>query len=233
MNILRQPLKSQLIADGRWPEFIKRCGALQGMGLDEEEACGTATGEFLGNDAALVATEKLEISHRKAVYKEADRMRKIAEREARERSVAAEKAKIKESATTETNLDKNVISSMPGPPPPVKRYLFKNKPEAGEIENITWVCDNMRIVDVEVKDCPSMRAWNLLCECRESSKFREAFWKDHYGKIIPPKNTLDTGKTGKKDGKVTMDLIDKIRAISAKAQGKNTTEEAGDGTQEA
>jgi len=113
-----------------------------------------------------------------------------------------------------------LIEGVPeGPLPGVKRSAFRDKKSCGEIENIIWVCDNMRIVDVDAKDCPSLRAWNLLCECREDPGFRRAFWKDHYGKTVPAKSHLseDDGKR-KDDGKVSLAIIEKLLSVSEKAK---------------
>jgi len=122
-----------------------------------------------------------------------------------------------------------MIGKVPLPAPLVSEEIFEGKPPVGEVENIVWVADNMRVVDLDPHSCPSMRAWNMLCECRESAAFRLKFWSDHYSKIIPAKSMLENNKRKTAvDGQSTMDLIDRVRAMSDRIQG-NTTEEAENG----
>lgn len=195
--LVRDDIKAELIRIGKFGEFIELRSELLEQGRNAFIANREAVRKFLGDEAA--DSEKPVKWKKPKVVVEAD----------------AEKAKLAEelaSGVREPNTDSSFVASVPFAPPPVKRSAFDGKPDVGEVENITWVADHMRIVDVSPDDCPSLRAWNLLCECRESPKFRADFWKDHYGKTIPSKSTLDGNvRAPGMDGKLTSDLIDRIQ----------------------
>lgn len=116
-------------------------------------------------------------------------------------------------------LDSGLQGPVPPPPGPVSLEAFEGRPtHVSEVTNILWVADHMRVVDLDPRECPSLRAWNLLCECREDKGFRASFWKDYYGKTVPPKSKLDNeGDGGDIDGKVTVDLIDRITLAGERA----------------
>jgi len=186
--------KKMLIERGQWAEFVAYRSSLVVGGMAAAKANKAAVEKFLGEEAAESAGEDGSRNNKKGPKEDVDR------------------PKIK------ANEDPGLISSVPKPPPPVARDAFDGKPPCGEIRNIKWVADNMRIVDVHPEDCPSMRAWNLLCECRENTYFRSNFWKDHYGKTIPAKSTLDDADASEIDGTPTLALLKKIRKASEKAQ---------------
>jgi len=141
-------------------------------------------------------------------------------------SVDAGQAAVDAGEKRPPNKDGSVISSIPGPPAPAAMSAFAHKPPVSEIVNIIWVCDHMRVVNLDPRQCPSLRAWNLMCECREDPYFRRTFWKDQYGKTVPAKNTLDDGTgNGKADGALTMDLITKVQAASESAKKETATDD--------
>jgi hypothetical protein len=192
--------KKALEAAGKWNEFLFEQRELIMSGDKPPAAYRTCIEKFLGIDA-LIPTKKKDL---KTVIKET-------KEEAKE--VQAGLANIK------PNEDDRLISSMPGVLPPVSRASFEGKVHATEIQNITWVADNMRLVGVKAKDCPSLRAWNLLCECRENADFRIAFWKEQYGKTVPAKSMLDKDPSkDKMDGEVTIGLIEKLTKASDEAK---------------
>ena len=125
----------------------------------------------------------------------------------------------KEEGLSGEKWDPEMVGKVPPAPGPVRREDFEGKPNVGEVTNILWVADNMRVVGLTPADCPSLRAWNLLCECREKAHFRANFWKDYYSKIVPAKNRLDGGEEdGEIDGATTLRLIERIRAIGEGAK---------------
>ena len=218
MAKVKAEYKKTLMEDGRWPEFcFYRSEQIDDMGLSPTEANKKAVLKFLGKEAAEDASESTGVEETPKEKKEEG---DYATRQIRLNKEAERIKRVADKEQAKSNEDPAVIFSVPAPPPPVKLKAFKNKPPAGEIENISWVADMMRVVDVSPRGCPSLRAWNLLCECRDSRQFRHNFWKDHYGKIIPSKSQLDANKTdGRMDGQVTVGLIDRIQKASDKAKG--------------
>jgi len=172
---------------GQWGEFVSYRSGLLLEGMKASEANKVAVEKFLGEEASKTAGEDGGKHNKKGPKEDVG------------------KPKIP------ANEDPALISSVPKPPPAVSRNAFDGKPPSGEIKNIKWVADNMRVVDVTPRDCPSMRAWNLLCECRENTYFRANFWKDHYGKTIPSKSSLDDAEGADIDGTPTLNLLKKIR----------------------
>jgi len=201
MTKRKEPHKDDLIAIGKWAAFVAHRTMLESGGMEPGAADRECVKKFL------------EIDLPDPVQQEA------VQEQVAHNAMVARVGGDDLNRRPEPNDNAQVISSVPGIPFPVLLSAFKGKPEAGEIENITWVCDNMRIVDLNVVECPSLRAWNLLCECRESPDFRVAFWRDHYGKTIPAKSQLDSSKKGAGvDGKPTMELINRLREHSKAAK---------------
>lgn len=110
-----------------------------------------------------------------------------------------------------------MIAGMPAAPQPVPMSAFRGKPDVTETENVRWVCDNLRNPGVSPDGCPSLRAWNFLCECRESALFRMNFLKDHYGKLVARKVGNEDSASVAYDGEVQVGLIDKIMAMRDRA----------------
>jgi hypothetical protein len=216
--------KHELVKQGRWREFVQYRSSLEVGGMVAASANTEAVRRFLGEEAAGTAGEnggKHNRADGPVVFDDDFGPEPDDIDEPEEKGKKGTQSK--DSKKRVANKDKAVISSVPDPPPPVKRSAFVGKPDTSEVENIRWVADNMRIVDIKPRDCPSLRAWNLLCECRENSYFRSNFWKDHYGKIIPSKSQLTDGDgKGKLDGEATVELIERIEKISEESK-----EEAG------
>jgi len=201
---------------GMWPEFVDNRSEMISGGMTPVDAHVACIKQFLGDIAAITAggdnppEEEVEVEEKKPSRKTKKPSSKIEE----------------DPEAREENEDPGVIGAVPAVPPLVKLEDFKGKAEVGEVENITWVANNLRVMNVSAAECPSLRAWNLLCECRENAYFRKTFWKDHYGKIIPSKAQLEgIKKHGGIDGQVTVDLIDRIQTISEEAKGSTTHEE--------
>ena len=226
MSKTRREHKEQLLAEGRWREFSDYKSSLVLGGMSGVAANIQAVEKFLGAEAAKQPSESGSRPPREL---EQEKPEKLAPAQPKDRKFAFEKEAEKGSnGKREPNTVKGTIGSVPAPPPPVKENVFKDKPPVGEVENITWVADHMRIVEIDPKDCPSMRAWNMLCECRENAYFRANFWKDHYAKIIPAKSMLENNRRRTAiDGQSTMDLIDRVRATSDRIQGNTTQGDAG------
>ena len=201
MAKISQLHKDALICKGEWSNFVTyRTSLIMNDELDPAAANVEAVRKFLGDEAAEKAGESG--SKKKAVDEPVVRFM-----DEEKRPVVV------------PNEDPEFIGSVPAPPPPVKKALFKDKPdEADERVNIKWVADNMRIVDIRPKECPSKRAWNMLCECRENKMFRATFWHTHYAKIVPTKADVDAGRKARIDGQPTIDMIQRILKAKEKAE---------------
>jgi len=204
---------------GTWPEFVDNRSELISGGMTPVDAHVACIKRFLGDIAAITAggdnppepeVEEVEVEKKKPSRKTKKPTSKIEE----------------DPPEREENEDPGVIGAVPAVPPLVRLEDFKGKAEVGEVENITWVANNLRVVNVSAAECPSLRAWNLLCECRENAYFRKTFWKDHYGKIIPSKAQLEgIKKHGGIDGQPMVELINRIQAISNEAKGMEEDED--------
>jgi hypothetical protein len=99
--------------------------------------------------------------------------------------------------------------------------------EASEVEIIRWVARYMDIADVTPEMCPDPAAWSLLNACRRNPVFAVEFWRSVYTKIIPSRSQLE-GKMGDglMDGKVQVEIIDKILVLKQKAESGSEKEES-------
>ena len=201
MSKTRKEHRDKLEQMGAWDEFVEYRSSLIMGKMNSIDANFEAVKKYLGAEAAETAGESGNRNNRNKVLP----------------GVSVEEFENASPIPANTNPD--FIGSIPPPPLPVKATAFKNKKVAGEIENITWVADNMRMVGVSPRSCPSKRAWNLLCECRENAFFRTIFWKTHYEKTIPAKATLtDKGDRKDIDGTPTLGLISKLQAMKEKSE---------------
>lgn len=205
-DIINPQHKELMIKQGAWARFVDYREELRESGKTDNVANYEAVNKFLGSNAASTACSPDKLSPLIIVTPDKPTNPSIEEDKENPKN-------------REPNKEASMIGSIPRPLPLISVATFKNKPEVSEVDNIKWVCDNMRIVNVSAKDCPSLRAWNLLCECRESPQFRIAFWKDHYGKIIPAKTNLESDKgKGGPDGTPTVKLIGRIQKAAERAE---------------
>jgi len=208
--------KARLMHLEKWTEFVDERQKLLYEDVAGAKANKMLIKKFLGAEAAKTANEPAVKLKKPKVHDGTDGV-----------DAAAVAAFDEKKTKRVPNEDVAMVSSVPGPPPPVSRDVFRNKAPVDEIVNITWVCDNMRFVDVDPVTCPSSRAWNMLCECRENAYFRVGFWKDHYGKTVPSKSTLDANKDrAGPDGKPTIDMIDRIQKIADEAEEESDGEKS-------
>lgn len=88
---------------------------------------------------------------------------------------------------------------------------------ASEPAVVRWVARNIDNPDPDPCECPDPFAWTLLRLCREDPKFTAWFTEKLWSKLIPSRSQLDTGGPKEFDGKVTLDLIERIQAMREEA----------------
>jgi hypothetical protein len=99
---------------------------------------------------------------------------------------------------------------------------------SAEPEVLRWVARNIDNPTVDVEGCPDSFAWTLLRQCRENPPFRLFFIEKLWAKLIPSRLQQDVDKNDKSyDGTPTIELIERIRAIRAKAMGETASIEGG------
>lgn len=90
---------------------------------------------------------------------------------------------------------------------------------ADEATVIRWVANNVDNADVKPEDCPAPFAWTLLRECRQVPGFMFFFLEKCWAKLIPARSQLEKDGPPVKDGQATIELMDRILAISEEARG--------------
>lgn len=93
------------------------------------------------------------------------------------------------------------------------------KTKATELEIVRWVARSIDDLDVRPEDCPDPFAWTLLRQCRDDSGFAIGFIEKLWSKLIPSRSQLETGGSKDLDGKVTVDLLERIQAFRDAATG--------------
>ena len=91
---------------------------------------------------------------------------------------------------------------------------------ATELEVVRWVADNIDNRSVRAADCPSRFAWTLLRQCRDDPEITKWFVEKLWSKLIPSRTQLETTAPKDLDGKVQIELIERIQAMSDKAKKK-------------
>ena len=89
-----------------------------------------------------------------------------------------------------------------------------------EPDIIRWVARNIDNPKVSPKDCPDPFAWTLLRTCREKPEFVGFFVEKLWAKLIRPQQEKDDDN-GKLDGRVTVEMIEKITLARDKANSDN------------
>ena len=90
---------------------------------------------------------------------------------------------------------------------------------ASELEIVRWVARSIDDIGVSPLDCPDPFAWTLLRTCRSDPRERAAFIEKLWSKLIPSRSQLETGGSKDLDGKVTVDLLERIQAFRDAATG--------------
>ena len=91
---------------------------------------------------------------------------------------------------------------------------------ASELETVRWVASQIDVAKPNPEECPAPFAWTLLCQCREDSEFTKWFVEKLWSKLIPSRTQLETTAPKDLDGKVQIELIERIQAMSNKAKKK-------------
>lgn len=157
MAKVRTEHKETLLAMGKWPEFVLHRDELKAGGVSSMEANRLAVLKFLGEAAALTASE--------------DRIGRVSRK-------AVEKP-LKARDSGERKRDSSLFSiEVAGVPPasegeiPLKSFGGK---EASGSEIVLWVIRNLEVAEVKESDCPDPAAWAYLRQCKESPLFKQNF----------------------------------------------------------
>lgn len=89
---------------------------------------------------------------------------------------------------------------------------------AFEQDVVRWVARNVDHPNPDPEDCPDPFAWTLLRQCRASSAFLSYFTQHLWAKLIPSRSQLDMTGASSVDGKVQMDLIERLLDMKAEAE---------------
>jgi hypothetical protein len=129
-----------------------------------------------------------------------------------------------------------IAPDLPGEEPkPKKRKPRGEKPlavapkdlagkAATEPEIARWVFRNVDNPSPSAKECPDPFAWTLLRMCRQSESFLLILVKDVWTKLLSAEARRAEAAGGGEavDGKVTLELIEKIKGMSEKARNPIT-----------
>lgn len=85
---------------------------------------------------------------------------------------------------------------------------------------VRWVARHIDHPDPDPRDCPDPFAWTLLRACRTSPPFLLFFVEKLWAKLIPTRSQVDGGGAKAVDGKPTIELIDRILSMKARAEGR-------------
>ena len=88
-----------------------------------------------------------------------------------------------------------------------------------EPEIIRWVARNIDNPEAGPDDCPDPFAWTLLKQCRSDPEFVTFFIEKLWVKLLPTGANRDRNDTGGAlDGRVTLDILERIMSIRDKAE---------------
>lgn len=102
-------------------------------------------------------------------------------------------------------------------------------------KTVEWVAANVRVGDATAEDAPSSEAWSMLCWVKGSPQAESQFWGQIYTKLLPTRQQLEQDDLMRDDGRVVLNLIDRMREIKEESvngrpyANAETTEEGGDG----
>jgi hypothetical protein len=121
---------------------------------------------------------------------------------------------------------KREVASQPGQPstksPLTDKFadpsIWAGRPDVDPRTAIAWVFNHLYAANVAPDQAPSIGAWGMLIECRESSKFRQTFLDTIWIKTLPRDLDPEADRWTDKCEKANS-VIDKVLAASQKAQG--------------
>lgn len=89
--------------------------------------------------------------------------------------------------------------------------------QADEPTVVRWVARNVDNPDPDPRTCPDPFAWTLLRTCRENPAFLPFFVEKLWAKLIPARSQLEGSGPKEFDGKLQLEFLDRIDAMSAAA----------------
>jgi hypothetical protein len=174
-------LKTLLIEQGRWADFVRYREDLKAGGVGNTEAHKRAVAEFFNDPPETTTESGTKHDPKKESRRVANGKKSPPSSDAKVVAPADEKKPV----TTV----KAPVGSHP-PLPQVCSADFAGK-VASEVEEVRWVAANMEIADPQPGECPSAAAWGLLAQCRRSPAHMADFWKLTYPKLLPSRAQME------------------------------------------
>jgi len=217
MAQVRPEVKEKLVADGRWPDFVRYRKELTDGGLKPSVALDVAIAricpefaesreprkrgrprkvrEPVDKDIAEIRNEVAEVAQ--DASGEAEVMVK-----ARTEARMSEAAKIGDEIEAEKRRKQKEGL--------VGKDVFAGKPKVGAADEVLWVAKNLT-VDVGPEDAPGELAWNFLVLCRESADFKVKFMLNIASDVVKRRSDEEDGDGKKWDGVKQYDLCEAMR----------------------
>jgi hypothetical protein len=195
-------VKEKLVADGRWPDFVRYRKELTDGGLKPSVAFDIAIARICPEFAAESRAKR-------------GRPRKTADDEAADHSVSrteAAQAKVEARVAAAGKLGEEIEAERRRKQKEglVGKDVFAGKPKVGAADEVLWVAKNLT-VDVGPEDAPGELAWNFLVLCRESADFKVKFMLNIASDVVKRRSDEEDGDGKKWDGVKQYDLCEAMR----------------------
>lgn len=202
MAQVRPEVKEKLVADGRWPDFVRYRKELTDGGLKPSVAFDIAIARICPEFAAESRAKR-------------GRPRKAADDEAADPSVSraeAAQAKVEARVAAAGKLGEEIEAERRRKQKEglVGKDVFAGKPKVGAADEVLWVAKNLT-VDVGPEDAPGELAWNFLVLCRESADFKVKFMLNIASDVVKRRSDEEDGDGKKWDGVKQYDLCEAMR----------------------
>ena len=202
MAQVRPEVKEKLVADGRWPDFVRYRKELTDGGLKPSVAFDIAIARICPEFAAESRAKR-------------GRPRKTADDGAADPSVSraeAAQAKVEARVAAAGKLGEEIEAEKRRKQKEglVGKDVFAGKPKVGAADEVLWVAKNLT-VDVGPEDAPGELAWNFLVLCRESADFKVKFMLNIASDVVKRRSDEEDGDGKKWDGVKQYDLCEAMR----------------------
>jgi hypothetical protein len=216
MAQVRPEVKEKLVADGRWPDFVRYRKELTDGGLKPSVAFDIAIAricpEFAAESRAKRGRPRVV---REPVDKDIAELRnEIAEvaQEASDEADLTAKARTEARMSEAAKLGEEIEAERRRKQKEglVGKDVFAGKPKVGAADEVLWVAKNLT-VDVGPEDAPGELAWNFLVLCRESADFKVKFMLNIASDVVKRRSDEEDGDGKKWDGVKQYDLCEAMR----------------------
>lgn len=126
--------------------------------------------------------------------------------------VAAYGEVMRQAAREERDGDDTAAEAFPTAPEGLPTHATADEPTV-----VRWVARNVDNPEPDPATCPDPFAWTLLRTCRENPAFLPFFVEKLWAKLIPARSQLDGAGPKEFDGKLQLELIDRIEAMRDEA----------------